>query len=60
MIRNAKMKRTSSYCFVLLALALPAFGQPYYVAPTGNDENPGTLEKTFASLHRAQPKGTHH
>ena len=35
-------------------MALPAFGQPYYVAPTGNDASPGTLEKPFASLHRAQ------
>jgi hypothetical protein len=41
--------------FVLLpVLGVPAFTQPYYVAPTGNDANPGTLEKPFASLQRAQ------
>jgi len=40
---------------ILVALASPAWGQPYYVAPTGNDAtNPGTVEKPFASLPRAQ------
>lgn len=39
---------------VLVALALPVWGQPYYVAPVGNDANPGTLGKPFASLQRAQ------
>ncbi len=28
--------------------------QPYYVSPAGNDANPGTLEKPFATLQRAQ------
>ena len=37
-----------------LALVLPAFAQPYYVAPGGNDANPGTREKPFATLSRAQ------
>ncbi len=39
---------------ILLALALPASGQPYYIAPAGNDANPGTLENPFATLERAQ------
>jgi len=39
---------------ILLVVALPAFGQPYYVAPAGNDANPGTIGKPFASLQRAQ------
>jgi len=39
---------------IVLAVAGPAFGQPYYVAPTGQDANAGTLEKPFATLHRAQ------
>ncbi len=39
---------------LLLVLAWPAFGQPYCVAPAGNDANPGTLERSFASLRRAQ------
>jgi hypothetical protein len=37
-----------------IALALPVLGQPYYVAPTGNDSNPGTLEKPFATIERSQ------
>ena len=28
--------------------------QPYFVSPAGNDANPGTLEKPFATLQRAQ------
>jgi hypothetical protein len=39
---------------LLVAIALPAFGQPYYVASAGNDANPGTIGKPFASLQRAQ------
>ncbi len=39
---------------ILVAVALPAFGQPYYVAPAGNDANPGTIGIPFASLQRAQ------
>jgi hypothetical protein len=41
-------------CLLLLGLVLPACGQPYFVAPAGNDANPGTLERPFASLARAQ------
>ena len=37
-----------------ICLALPVLGQPYYVAPTGSDGNPGTLEKPFATIQRAQ------
>ena len=39
---------------LVLALARPAPAQPYFVAPAGNDANPGTLARPFASLHRAQ------
>jgi len=39
---------------VLLALAGPAVGQAYFVAPAGDDLNPGTLEKPFATIQRAQ------
>jgi hypothetical protein len=31
-----------------------AGAQPYFVSPVGNDTNPGTLEKPFATLQRAQ------
>jgi hypothetical protein len=37
-----------------ISLARPILGQPYYVAPTGSDGNPGTLEKPFATIQRAQ------
>ena len=36
-----------------LVFAGPTFGGSYYVAP-GGDANPGTLERPFATLHRAQ------
>jgi hypothetical protein len=42
------------FTLLLLGLALSVFGQPYYVAPSGDDDNPGTLEKPFGSLRRAQ------
>jgi hypothetical protein len=41
-------------CALLWVLAFPALAQPYYIAPAGGDANPGTLEKPFASLRRAQ------
>jgi hypothetical protein len=31
----------------------------YFVAPTGNDEAPGTLEKPFATVQRAQTAAAH-
>jgi hypothetical protein len=37
-----------------IGLALSVFAQPYYVALTGSDDNPGTLEKSFATIQRAQ------
>lgn len=39
---------------LLLALTWSASGQPHFVAPGGSDANPGTLEKPFATLRRAQ------
>jgi hypothetical protein len=43
---------------ILMALAVGSAcfcnAQPYFVAPTGDDANPGTLEKPFATLQRAQ------
>jgi hypothetical protein len=48
------MMRACAVC----ALALFSVGlcgaQPYFVAPSGDDANPGTLEKPFATLQRAQ------
>lgn len=41
-------------CGVLVLSARSSHAQPYYVAPSGNDANPGTLKKPFATLQRAQ------
>jgi hypothetical protein len=38
---------------VLLSEAISS-AQPYYVSPSGDDANPGTLEKPFATLQRSQ------
>src|SRR5262245_21795451 len=45
------------YFFLLCAFPVFAFGQKpitYYVATTGKDTNPGTIEKPFASLEKAR------
>lgn len=43
---------------IILTLALASAcvcnAQPYFVSPSGDDANPGTLEKPFATLQRAQ------
>lgn len=41
-------------CVLPVLMNSNGVAQPYYVAPAGNDSNPGTLEKPFATLHRAQ------
>jgi hypothetical protein len=33
---------------------IPAVGQPFYVAPGGNDGHSGTIDQPFATLQRAQ------
>jgi hypothetical protein len=38
----------------VVCLAYISVAQPYYISPSGNDANPGTLEKPFATLQRAQ------
>ena len=53
LISNALL-RSPLRLLILLAIASPVFGQPYYVAPAGNDANSGTLAKPFASLQRAR------
>jgi hypothetical protein len=45
--------------FALLSAAIAlatsvSLAQPYFVSPTGTDSNPGTLEKPFATMQRAQ------
>jgi hypothetical protein len=39
---------------ILIAGPFLSWGQPYYVAPAGDDTSPGTLGKPFASLQRAR------
>jgi hypothetical protein len=48
------MSQAYSLILLQIGLALPVLGQPYYVAPTGSDGNPGTLGKPFATIQRAQ------
>lgn len=38
----------------VISFAFLSLGQPYFVSPAGNDQNPGTLKKPFATLPRAQ------
>jgi hypothetical protein len=47
-------RRFSIILLFLAAFASPSYALSYYVAPGGNDANPGTLEKPFASLQCAQ------
>ena len=42
------MSRAIFPILLQIGLVLPVFGHPYYIAPTGSDGNPGTLEKPFA------------
>jgi hypothetical protein len=51
-----KLKITSA-CAVAMFFACLCAGQPYFVSPVGDDANPGTLEKPFATLQRAQQSG---
>jgi len=54
------MNRTSPYRLGLLAaviaygLVVPCAGADFFVAPDGDDSNPGTQEKPFATLVRAR------
>ncbi len=41
-------------CALAVLSAWVCVAQPYYVSPDGNDQNPGTLKKPFATLQRAQ------
>ena len=49
------IKRNIARAAVLTLLsACLGSAQPYFVSPSGDDANPGTLEKPFATLYRAQ------
>jgi hypothetical protein len=48
-----KLKITSAWAVVVFSMCVCA-AQPYFVSPAGDDANPGTLEKPFATPQRAQ------
>ncbi|MHB8524251.1 MAG: PDZ domain-containing protein [Limisphaerales bacterium] len=51
---NPSLSRRLLISLLQIGLVLPVLGQPYYVAPSGSDGNPGTLEKPFATIQHAQ------
>jgi len=48
------MKSLFSILFALSLIINQAFGKDIYVSPKGNDKNPGTIEKPFASIEKAK------
>ncbi|MBK9989259.1 MAG: PDZ domain-containing protein [Verrucomicrobia bacterium] len=48
-----KPQTTIVFAAVLLATSVGS-AQPYFISPTGDDANPGTEERPFATPHRAQ------
>jgi MYXO-CTERM domain-containing protein len=50
------IKRAASalWFVAIIAVSLPVYAEERYVAPEGNDSNPGTLDKPFATIERAQ------
>ena len=46
-------------CALAVFFACSCGGQPYVVSPLGDDANPGTLKKPFATLQRAQEAVRH-
>jgi hypothetical protein len=46
--------RITSACAAAVFSACLCTGQPYFVSLSGDDANPGTLDKPFATLQRAQ------
>jgi len=46
--------RVISACAAVVSSACVCSAQPYFVSPAGDDANPGTLERPFATLPRAQ------
>lgn len=48
-----KLKIISTCAVALFSTGL-CYAQPYFISPQGNDANPGTRKKPFATLQRAQ------
>ncbi len=51
---HAVKLRIVSACAVTVCSLCVCVAQPYFVSPAGDDANPGTLNKPFATLQRAQ------
>ena len=45
---------TLFHFLLVVSLSASAFGAEFFVAPDGNDANPGSGSKPFATFHRAQ------
>ncbi len=46
--------RTGLFLALLVAAGVNLYAAEFFVAPTGDDTNPGTLEKPFATIQHAQ------
>ena len=55
---NWKWRSLVGVAALLLAIADQARCMEYFVSPTGNDSNPGTLDLPFASISRGQQAAT--
>ncbi|HKW30536.1 MAG TPA: PDZ domain-containing protein [Verrucomicrobiae bacterium] len=51
---SARKLKIVSVCALVVFSASVCSAQPYFVSPAGDDANPGTLDKPFATLQRAQ------
>ena len=51
---NATVAKSLTSTFLLILATCFCAAQPYFVSPSGDDANPGTLERPFATLQRAQ------
>ncbi|HEV2437785.1 MAG TPA: PDZ domain-containing protein [Verrucomicrobiae bacterium] len=51
---SARKLKIVSVCAVAVFSACVCSAQPYFVSPAGDDANPGTLDRPFATLQRAQ------
>lgn len=52
MLRHVRLVSSVAGFATALAFAVPAFADEYYVAPTGDDANPGTMDQPFGSLQK--------
>src|SRR5262245_13745338 len=54
MFRSERIVGVVLRCLVLLALwSSCGLASDYYVAPTGNDTNPGTMDRPFLTIQKA-------